>query len=236
MPVRGSYAGSSHVTESVVSQIPDRARRARGASRTWSCSPRPTGRTCSTRPSCAQDGLDRHVYVPPPDEDGRRKILRRLPRAGRRPPRRRHQRRRPGRADRGVRRRGHRGPRPRGETRRNARVYHRHGRKDEIRSGPTRPANIRLTKAHFEAALEKVRGSLDRDALEAAERQAWEMMYRPGAAVRPRGGGGRGPPGRGLATMGLAPENELRQQADALRRAVFARKKDFESLASRPRP
>ena len=36
-----------------------------------------------------------------------------------------------------------------------------------------------------------------------------------------------------LATMGLAPENELRQQADALRRAVFARKKDFESLRNK---
>ena len=33
-----------------------------------------------------------------------------------------------------------------------------------------------------------------------------------------------------LATMGVGPENELRQQADALRRAVFARKKDFEAL------
>ncbi len=90
-------------------------------------------------------------------------------------------------------------------------------------------ANIRLTKAHFDAALEKVRGSLDRDALEASERQAWEMMYNQeqrsaleeAAAVVRRAE---------LATMGVAPENELRQQADALRRAVFARKKDFESL------
>src|SRR5665647_2680762 len=35
------------------------------------------------------------------------------------------------------------------------------------------------TRAHFEAAVLKVKGSLDRDALENSERQAWEMLYNP---------------------------------------------------------
>jgi transitional endoplasmic reticulum ATPase len=34
-----------------------------------------------------------------------------------------------------------------------------------------------LTKAHFDAAVSKVKGSLDRDAIEKSERQAWEMLY-----------------------------------------------------------
>jgi transitional endoplasmic reticulum ATPase len=37
--------------------------------------------------------------------------------------------------------------------------------------------NVRITRKHFEDALKKVKGSLDQDALEAAERQAWEMLY-----------------------------------------------------------
>ena len=43
-------------------------------------------------------------------------------------------------------------------------------RKDAIK-------NVMLTKAHFEAAVSKVKGSLDRDAIEKSERQAWEMLY-----------------------------------------------------------
>ena len=37
--------------------------------------------------------------------------------------------------------------------------------------------NVMITKAHFDAAMEKVKGSLDRDAIEKSERQAWEMLY-----------------------------------------------------------
>jgi transitional endoplasmic reticulum ATPase len=37
--------------------------------------------------------------------------------------------------------------------------------------------NVRLTRSHFDEARKKVKGSLDREALEAAERQAWEMLY-----------------------------------------------------------
>jgi transitional endoplasmic reticulum ATPase len=34
-----------------------------------------------------------------------------------------------------------------------------------------------ITKAHFDEALEKVKGSLDRDAIERSEQQAWQMLY-----------------------------------------------------------
>ena len=37
--------------------------------------------------------------------------------------------------------------------------------------------NIRITRTHFEDAEKRVKGSLDQDALEAAERQSWEMLY-----------------------------------------------------------
>ncbi|MCK9592797.1 MAG: AAA family ATPase, partial [Methanoregula sp.] len=37
--------------------------------------------------------------------------------------------------------------------------------------------NVMLTNVHFNAALLKVKGSLDRDALEKSERQSWEMLY-----------------------------------------------------------
>jgi transitional endoplasmic reticulum ATPase len=37
--------------------------------------------------------------------------------------------------------------------------------------------NVMITKKHFETAMGKVRGSLDRDAIERSERQAWEMLY-----------------------------------------------------------
>ena len=37
--------------------------------------------------------------------------------------------------------------------------------------------NVMITKKHFETAMGKVQGSLDRDAIERSERQAWEMLY-----------------------------------------------------------
>ncbi len=37
--------------------------------------------------------------------------------------------------------------------------------------------NVMLTRAHFDAALLRVKGSLDEDAIEKSERQAWEMLY-----------------------------------------------------------
>jgi len=37
--------------------------------------------------------------------------------------------------------------------------------------------NVMITKAHFEEAMGKVKGSLDRDAIEKSEQQSWQMLY-----------------------------------------------------------
>jgi transitional endoplasmic reticulum ATPase len=37
--------------------------------------------------------------------------------------------------------------------------------------------NVMITKAHFEEAMGKVKGSLDQDAIEKSEQQAWQMLY-----------------------------------------------------------
>ena len=92
-----------------------------------------------------------------------------------------------------------------------------HERKDAIR-------NVMVTRAHFEAALVKVRGSLDRDALQKSEIQAWEMLYNQDQ--------------RTILTRALAAINRaaaMPKKIDEtlvtdLRKAVFQRKKDFAGI------
>ncbi len=227
VPIRGAYQGSSHVTESVVSQILTELDGLEELKNVVVLAA--TNRPDMIDTALLRPGrLDRHVYVPPPDADGRKKIFEVYL----------------GRAsdllagdikidDLVARTEGFVGADIEALVREAKLAAMREfitvmGEKtDQERADAA--ANIRLTKAHFDAALDKVRGSLDRDALEASERQAWEMMYNQeqrsvleeAAAVVRRAE---------LATMGVGPENELRQQADALRRAVFARKKDFAAL------
>ncbi|HIH02425.1 MAG TPA: AAA family ATPase, partial [Methanoregulaceae archaeon] len=227
VPVRGAYQGSSHVTESVVSQILTELDGLEELKNVVVLAA--TNRPDMIDTALLRPGrLDRHVYVPPPDEEGRKKIFAVYL----------------GQAsdllagdinvdDLVARTEGFVGADIEALVREAKLAAMREfitvmGEKtDQERADAA--ANIRLTKAHFDAALEKVRGSLDRDALEASERQAWEMMYNQeqrsaleeAAAVVRRAE---------LATMGVGPENELRQQADALRKAVFARKKDFAAL------
>jgi len=227
VPVRGSYQGSSHVTESVVSQILTELDGLEELKNVVVLAA--TNRPDMIDTALLRPGrLDRHVYVPPPDEEGRRKIFEvYLGRAGdlladdvdv---------------ADLVGRTEGFVGADIEALVREAKLAAMREfitvmGEKtDQERADAA--ANIRLTRAHFDAALERVKGSLDRDALEAAERQAWEMSYsqeqraalEEAAAVVRRAE---------LATMGVSPENEQRQEAEALRKAVFSRKKDFAAL------
>ncbi len=227
VPVRGSYTGSSHVTESVVSQILTELDGLEELKNVVVLAA--TNRPDMIDTALLRPGrLDRHVYVPPPDEEGRRKIFEVYL----------------GRAsdllaedvkveDLVARTEGFVGADIEALVREAKLAAMREfisvmGEKtDQERADAA--ANIRLTKAHFDAALERVKGSLDRDALEAAERQAWEMTYsqeqrsalEEATAVVRRAE---------LATMGVGPENEQRQQAEALRKAVFSRKKDFAAL------
>jgi transitional endoplasmic reticulum ATPase len=86
-------------------------------------------------------------------------------------------------------------------------------------------SNVRLTRMHFEEAQKKVRGSLDRDTLEASERQSWEMLYNSDQ--------------REILENAVAAlkQAELRRDSTAdiagLRDITFARTKDFNEIKRR---
>ena len=176
VPKRGTYQGSSHVTESVVSQI---LTELDGMEELKNV----TILAATNRPDMLDDALlrpgrlERHIYVPAPDEESRRKIFE-VYLGG----------------DTGdilakdvdidvlVRQtEGYVGADIEALVREAKMAAMRdfiiqmgtrneQERKDAIK-------NVMLTRAHFEAAVLKVKGSLDRDALENSERQAWEMLY-----------------------------------------------------------
>ena len=82
--------------------------------------------------------------------------------------------------------------------------------------------NIRITRKHFDDAAERVKGSLDRDALEAAERQAWEMLYNYDQRAILE---------NALATLaraGLKAVSDI--GVDALRKETFRPKKNFNEI------
>jgi transitional endoplasmic reticulum ATPase len=175
VPKRGTYMGSSHVTESVVSQILtelDGLEELRNVTVIGA-----TNRPDMLDPALMRPGrIERHIYVPPPDAEGRRKIFEVYLR---------------GadailaediRIDDLVERTG-------GFVGADIEALVREAKlaamreflrfmaekSEDERSNAI--GNIRITKAHFDEALKKVKGSLDRDALETAERQSWEMLF-----------------------------------------------------------
>ena len=90
-------------------------------------------------------------------------------------------------------------------------------RKDAIK-------NVMVTRAHFEAALVKVKGSLDRDALERSEHQAWEMLYNQDQRTILE---------KALAVInraGTMPKKIDETLVIDLRKATFQRKKDFAEI------
>jgi transitional endoplasmic reticulum ATPase len=224
VPKRGSFQGSSHVTESVVSQI---LTELDGMEELKNV----TILAATNRPDMLDDALlrpgrlERHIYVPAPDPESRRKIFE-------------------------VYLGGETGNILAKDVEIDALVKQTDGyvgadiealvreakmaamrdfivqmgdraeqeRKDAIK-------NVMLTKAHFDAALAKVKGSLDQDALERSERQAWEMLYNQeqravlDAAVQL------------VRRLGLAHKKADDKLAGELRSAVFARKKDFAAIA-----
>jgi transitional endoplasmic reticulum ATPase len=220
VPKRGSYSGSSHVTESVVSQILtelDGMEELRNV----------TVLAATNRPDMLDDALlrpgrlERHIYVPAPDEESRRKIFEVYL----------------GGETRDIlakdmdidtlvkKTEGYVGADIEALVREAKMAAMRdfivqmgdrteQERKDAIK-------NVMLTKAHFDEALLKVRGSLDADAREKSERQSWEMLYNQEqrailnkAAVLVCGAG-----------MGRKKPDE--KAVRELRRLVFGRKKDF---------
>jgi transitional endoplasmic reticulum ATPase len=223
VPKRGSYQGSSHVTESVVSQI---LTELDGMEELKNV----TVLAATNRPDMLDDALlrpgrlERHIYVPAPDADSRKKIFE-------------------------VYLGGETGDILAKDVEIDALIGQTEGyvgadiealvreakmaamrdfiiqmgsrgeqeRKDAIK-------NVMLTKAHFDAALLRVKGSLDKDAIEKSERQAWEMLYNQEqrtildkALMLTR-------------QAGMAHKKTDEKLAEELRTAVYARKKDFAAI------
>ncbi|HIJ07704.1 MAG: AAA family ATPase, CDC48 subfamily [Methanomicrobiales archaeon 53_19] len=175
VPRRGSYAGSSHVTESVVSQILteiDGLEELKDVVVIGATNRPDMMDTALMRPG----RLERHIFVPPPDEEGRRQIFK-------------------------VYLKDEEGLLAKdidldtlvAETKgfvgadiealvREAKLYairdfiSKMGGRSEIEVKDAM-ANIRVTKEHVRRAQERVKPSLDSDAIESAERQSWEFLY-----------------------------------------------------------
>ncbi|PKL64921.1 MAG: AAA family ATPase [Methanomicrobiales archaeon HGW-Methanomicrobiales-3] len=223
VPKRGSFQGSSHVTESVVSQI---LTEIDGMEELKNV----TILAATNRPDMLDDAilrpgrLERHIFVPAPDEESRRKIF-------------------------DVYLGGETGAILAKDIDIDAMVKGTEGyvgadieavvreakmaamrdfiitmggsteqeRKDAIK-------NVMLTKAHFDAAIQKVKGSLDRDAVEQSERQAWQMLYNTEQREI-------------LDAASAAIHHAGMQHKDAdkaalaeLRKATYQRKKDFAAI------
>jgi transitional endoplasmic reticulum ATPase len=175
VPKRGTYMGSSHVTESVVSQILtelDGLEELKNVTVIGA-----TNRPDMLDPALMRPGrMERHIYVPPPDAESRRKIFEVYLRN----------------ADALLtadvkiddliaETENYVGADIEALVREAKLAAMREflslmaGKTAEELSDAV--VNVRLTRSHFEEARKKVKGSLDRDSLEVAERQAWEMLY-----------------------------------------------------------
>lgn len=220
VPKRGTYQGSSHVTESVVSQI---LTELDGMEELKNV----TVLAATNRPDMLDEALlrpgrlERHIYVPAPDEESRRKIFE-------------------------VYLGGNTGNILAKDIETDHLVRQTEGyvgadiealvreakmaamrdfilqmgsaneeeRRDAIK-------NVMLTRAHFDAAILNVKGSLDRDALERSERQSWEMLYNQDQ---------RSILEKAMSAISRAGmlHKKIDEQAIAdLRTATFRRKKDF---------
>ena len=221
VPKRGSYMGSSHVTESVVSQI---LTELDGMEELKNV----TVLAATNRPDMLDDALlrpgriERHIYVPAPDEESRRKIfdvylgdsasilakdvdVEALVKQTE----------------------GYVGA----DIEALVREAKMGAMREFIRTMADKSEqeradaikNVMITKAHFTDAMGKVRASLDDDAIEKSERQAWGMLYNQeqrtvldnaAAAVKHAGLGKKADP----------------QAVDELRRMTFAHRKDFAAI------
>jgi len=220
VPKRGTYMGSSHVTESVVSQILtelDGLEELKNVTVIGA-----TNRPDMLDPALMRPGrMERHIYVPPPDAESRKKIFAVYLRdadalladdvriddliAG-----------------------------TEHYVGADIEALVREAKLTAMREFITMMAgkspeemgdaviNIRLTGKHFEEARKNVKGSLDDEALEAAEMQAWEMLY-PGDQ--------REILGNALTAIKRAKlRGEAAPETAGLREAVFARIKDWNEI------
>jgi transitional endoplasmic reticulum ATPase len=223
VPKRGTYAGSSHVTESVVSQI---LTELDGMEELKNV----TILAATNRPDMLDDALlrpgrlERHIYVPAPDEESRKKIF-------------------------DVYLGGETGSILAKDVDIDALVKKTEGyvgadiealvreakmaamrdfivlmgnRSEQERNDAIK--NVMLTKAHFDMAVTKVKGSLDDEAIEKSERQAWEMLYN----LEEREALSKAAMLVSRARMGSKKSDE--KAIKELRALTFARKKDFAAI------
>jgi transitional endoplasmic reticulum ATPase len=175
VPKRGSYMGSSHVTERVVSQILpelDGLEELKDVTVIGA-----TNRPDMLDPALMRPGrMERHIYVPPPDAESRKKIFEvylkdanailtgdvKID-------------------DLVATTDGYVGAdiealvreAKLGAMREFIKVMA--GKSEQEMSDAV--VNVRITKAHFDEAAKKVKGSMDRESLAHAERQAWELLF-----------------------------------------------------------
>ncbi len=223
VPKRGTFQGSSHVTESVVSQI---LTELDGMEELKNV----TILAATNRPDMLDDALlrpgrlERHIYVPAPDEESRKKIFE-VYLGGE-----------TGNIlakDVGVdalvkQTEGYVGADIEALVREAKMAAMRDfiiqmgGRTDQERKDAIK--NVMLTKAHFDAALLRVKGSLDQEAIEKSERQAWEMLYnQEQRTILDKAS-------MLIARAGMAHKKADDKLAGDLRTAVYARKKDFAGI------
>ncbi|MDD1670050.1 MAG: AAA family ATPase, partial [Methanomicrobiales archaeon] len=227
VPRRGMYMGSSHVTESVVSQILTELDGLEELKNVVVLGA--TNRPDMIDPALLRPGrLDRIIYVPPPDAESRRKIFD-VYLAGAR------EILSPeislddlvNRTD------GYVGADIEALVREAKLAAMREivaglagmneaGRREAVKK-------VRITPAHFDTAFGRVKGSLDRDTLEEHERRSWEMIFNAeerksldsGLAVVKRAE---------LASTGREDSDDLVKATEDLRAKIFARHKDWKDL------
>jgi transitional endoplasmic reticulum ATPase len=220
VPKRGTYMGSSHVTESVVSQILTELDGLEELKNVTVIAA--TNRPDMLDPALMRPGrIERHIYVPPPDAESRKKIFTvylhnaeailtpdisvdDLVKA----------------TD------GYVGADIEAVVREAKLGAMREfitvmaGKPDQEMADAV--VNVRITRKHFEDALKKVKGSLDQDALEAAERQAWEMLFNHEQREILE---------NAVAALKMAElRREPKEDTADLRARAFARTKDFNEI------
>ncbi len=229
-PRRGMYAGSSHVTESVVSQILTELDGLEELKNVVVLA-------ATNRPDMLDEALmrpgrlDRVIYVPPPDSEGRKKIFQvYLTEEG-------PEEERVLSADLDV----HELVRKtEGFVGADIEALVREAKLSAMRefvktmAGKTEQEMkdaipyVKITRHHFDSAFQKVKPSLNRDNLEEAERKAWAMIYgteqqtileRAFSSVK-----------RAEIVLGTKEEKNLKKLVEDLRSKIYGRPKDFKEI------
>lgn len=231
VPKRGAYIGSSHVTESVVSQILtelDGLEELKNVVVLGATNRPDMIDTALLRPG----RLDRIIYVPPPDAESRKKIFKvYLTEDG-------VEKEKLLAADIDIDELVKRTERFVGAD---IEALVREAKLNAMREFISAMAGkseqdlqdavnyVKITRAHFDQAFEKVKASLDEGTLESAERQAWMMMFNfdqqkileGAAAVVKRAE---------VKLLDGEEKGSMRKLSDDIRKLIFGRQKNFKEI------